>query len=1467
MNSDVSRMVLNRERVLCDDLLNPLKGSTGSDDVTVKKQLPLRQQASRPTLRTNGLGINSNNSFKQEDTLVYSSNNTGKIISSCQISDNEKCDTSVQSLARCKRLSSFSNPFSKPITALDVKNIFDEKNDSKSPLTAYVIPENSQQSFKRNIFLRPVNNHTSKNAECQNVTDSNILQFQSISQNDSTSVEKIYLKRKVLETMFYFASTTPLSTTELLIHNSNINDKIQPSNTSYSVSNLPMQTKEDSKLSTIFKSQVVDSNDIRKNADISCDSSIDGVPVTYSNVDHILTSQHESIKANTGEDGSANYSSVRKLSGINALTGTNDYEKNSHNDRSLSNRNYAETDEKIDQFYQQEKCNQNVEAIDRMPQLGSSLTYSNLFSERSDSANQQQMKQTVPNSAPQQATVFYKDSNMTNQQQIRTLSHNNNSNQHERKQSVEASNFYQQQIKPLLKDKDNPKLLTKDDVLSNEQQIKFLQDQLKLKSDTSISRQNVKQLSVETTVNTKKQSTFLHHTKSSSKDAVNYYSQQTVPFSNDHVQYGSFRKFNSEFQKLSLKDQNAVALQQSKNSAKGVSTNNNSHLQQSAIETNYRLQQQKSANSHSSAKLDHSKFSKKEPISEQKMVGLKQTNSENQQRVFVSNDKVTQAAASSNLVRSDSTTLILKLAQEHKKESSNANSFDSKKSKQFSITKVKSDPNAYEDLSKRENALTEKRPVSAKTTSHESKNAKGVSVKNHQVVKTNTDKANISDNEHLTDSELEQTGEFSLSEERQLGDGESSEDTGEEEALESYHEDYSSDAGSESYSTNSTSSSSKAAIEDSLSMAKEIKQSSTLPSSSSSSSAVIKPAFIFSIFKNIPPTLNFVSEGEKTEQLPWDLRKLMKWKLSPITPIVVKSAIARIGFKITKKNCDWMGCFGKHMKAQCFRQLKNFQKLNHFPGSFNIGRKDRLWRNLSRMQAHFGKKEFSFFPQTFILPSDTKLLKRMWDEGNGKQKWIVKPPASARGQGIRVISKWSQIPRRRPVIVQKYIHHPYLINGSKFDMRIYVYVSSYDPLRLYVYNDGLARFASCKYSSSTKSLSNRFIHLTNYSVNKKNTQYLSNSNTTVCEGHKWSLKALWEYLKAQGINTTSVWSNIKDLIIKTIISGDSAINSTTKANVHCRYSCHELFGFDILLDEHCKPWILEVNISPSLHSNSKLDVDIKSGLIKDMMNIAGLRLPDAKDTHAHSSTSEVDFSNYIPPNKFCMDKRLFTNQLSQDERSKHAYYCQKFQDEQPYMSLLEVNKNSIVEAFVLKHHIEVLQSILDVITPNDLRHLCESIDEDSRKGNFQRLFPTPQTHNYLRYFEQPRYYNLLLDQWVLRYNHMEQKGILLLQSLCEENIHLENPTSNSKHQWSIPNSQMLKSSDFKSSFTSGNVKSSQSLNDTNQSDVRQASAPTLPSIVKKKLISTSSISSLMSSSSSPALYTNSSSVSSATPSR
>lgn len=552
---------------------------------------------------------------------------------------------------------------------------------------------------------------------------------------------------------------------------------------------------------------------------------------------------------------------------------------------------------------------------------------------------------------------------------------------------------------------------------------------------------------------------------------------------------------------------------------------------------------------------------------------------------------------------------------------------------------------------------------------------------------------------------------------------------------------------------------------------------------------VVRPALIYSLFPNVSPTIYFGTRDERVEKLPWEQRKLLRWKMSTVTPNIVKQTIGRSHFKISKRNDDWLGCWGHHMKSPGFRSIREHQKLNHFPGSFQIGRKDRLWRNLSRMQSRFGKKEFSFFPQSFILPQDAKLLHKAW-ESSSRQKWIVKPPASARGIGIQVIHKWSQLPKRRPLLVQRYLHKPYLISGSKFDLRIYVYVTSYDPLRIYLFSDGLVRFASCKYSPSMKSLSNKFMHLTNYSVNKKNAEYQANADETACQGHKWALKALWNYLSQKGINSDIIWEKIKDVVVKTIISSEPYVTNLLKLYVRRPYSCHELFGFDIMLDENLKPWVLEVNISPSLHSNSPLDISIKGQMIRDLLNLAGFVLPTMEDILSSSSSpsSSSGSSTSLPSSPG--DKCQMSPEHCTAQKMKKAYYLTpKIPDQDFYAS------------------------VLDVLTPDDVRVLVEMEDEFSRRGQFERIFPSRISSRYLRFFEQPRYFNILTTQWEQKYHGNKLKGVDLLRNWCYKGFHT-GIVSDSAPLWSLPTSLM---SSAKSDGTPSAISKSERIKSRKQS--------------------------------------------------
>ena len=124
-------------------------------------------------------------------------------------------------------------------------------------------------------------------------------------------------------------------------------------------------------------------------------------------------------------------------------------------------------------------------------------------------------------------------------------------------------------------------------------------------------------------------------------------------------------------------------------------------------------------------------------------------------------------------------------------------------------------------------------------------------------------------------------------------------------------------------------------------------------------------------------------------------------------------------------------------------------------------------------------------PLTFILPSDSKDLKRYLQKNvMSRNLWIVKPPNNQGGQGIRVTDYINDVHSKELTIIQKYISNPYLINGHKFDLRLYVLVTSLDPLTVYLYGDGLVRFATKPYTNSHDKLDDKFIHLTNFEINK-----------------------------------------------------------------------------------------------------------------------------------------------------------------------------------------------------------------------------------------------------------------------------------------------------------------------------------------------------------------------------------------------
>jgi tubulin polyglutamylase TTLL5 len=96
-----------------------------------------------------------------------------------------------------------------------------------------------------------------------------------------------------------------------------------------------------------------------------------------------------------------------------------------------------------------------------------------------------------------------------------------------------------------------------------------------------------------------------------------------------------------------------------------------------------------------------------------------------------------------------------------------------------------------------------------------------------------------------------------------------------------------------------------------------------------------------------------------------------------------------------------------------------------------------------------------------------------------------------------------------------------------------------------------------------------------------------------------------------GVDTPLMWAKIYDVIIKSLLSVDSVVFQNLK-KLPNRNNCFELLGYDILIDSELKPWLMEVNLSPSLATDSPLDVKIKSNLLVDTFNLVGIKKFDRR---------------------------------------------------------------------------------------------------------------------------------------------------------------------------------------------------------------------------------------------------------------
>eukprot|EP00756_Hemistasia_phaeocysticola_P034492 Hpha_TRINITY_DN16523_c6_g1::TRINITY_DN16523_c6_g1_i1::g.137048::m.137048/K16599/TTLL1; tubulin polyglutamylase TTLL1 len=295
-------------------------------------------------------------------------------------------------------------------------------------------------------------------------------------------------------------------------------------------------------------------------------------------------------------------------------------------------------------------------------------------------------------------------------------------------------------------------------------------------------------------------------------------------------------------------------------------------------------------------------------------------------------------------------------------------------------------------------------------------------------------------------------------------------------------------------------------------------------------------------------------------------------------------------------------------------RLNDQQICNHFPNDAELTRKDSMVKNIKRYRKEWerngtqifntdGETVCDFVPLTYSLPSDYALFLEEYKKGSSL--WIVKPSNRAQGKGIFIVTKLGQISKwakqkwpqgdtaaaKDQFIISKYIEDPLLVGGKKFDLRLYVLVTSYRPLRAFMHREGFARFCTVAYNTDVTDLDNMFVHLTNVAIQRTGDEYND------AHGGKWNVNNLKLYLESSlGKEPCDrLFEKIKFIIVHSLRSCQNVITNDRH--------CFELYGYDMLVDSNLKPWLIEVNASPSLTYTTTADRLMKSELISDTLDI------------------------------------------------------------------------------------------------------------------------------------------------------------------------------------------------------------------------------------------------------------------------
>ena len=251
----------------------------------------------------------------------------------------------------------------------------------------------------------------------------------------------------------------------------------------------------------------------------------------------------------------------------------------------------------------------------------------------------------------------------------------------------------------------------------------------------------------------------------------------------------------------------------------------------------------------------------------------------------------------------------------------------------------------------------------------------------------------------------------------------------------------------------------------------------------------------------------------------------------------------------------------------------------------------------------------------------------------GHNLWILKPTGLNRGRGIHVFQSMDSLkelikaylPKKKIIkkdqkgaddkgeatvitesketkesiettfIIQKYIEMPLLIHNRKFDIRMWVLVTS--ELDCYLFKEGYIRTSSAPFAINLDDVDNKFVHLTNNAIQKFGKDYGKFE-----DGNQMSFGQFQEYIETEyASKNVSLYRDllpqIKVLVKKSMLATKKKLNSENRRNTF------ELFGYDFIIDSDFNVWLIEVNTNPCLEESSALLKMLLPRMVDDALKL------------------------------------------------------------------------------------------------------------------------------------------------------------------------------------------------------------------------------------------------------------------------